>query len=439
MHMSVNIAVVQENRSAVQTEQCPECHAHVTAHPNFMSWCECGWNLKPHRQEHAPSIFASFYERLGQRVGKQLLSDMEVLEHLMPKPTKTKLFTLVMATVIHAISLAMVLLCLFALSIYREYPVLAILAVPMLILLWTQRPRIPKLSKDEKRDIVPREPFPTLYAFADQIAEYLHMPHFEGILIDEEFNASYRQAGLKQKRYLTLGLPLFSILSPAEKAALIGHEVGHGINGDSTRNLYTYTAIITLENWFRLLASRGDDEVLVEGNLFGLVSNVVGMLMRMVSFIPQLLIKLFIHSIYYESQKAEYMADYLGAKVGGTEGAIGLSRKMFCETTFTLSRQRFVLRGAKGNYFDELKAAAASIPSREFERIRRVEMMEGSTLDRTHPPTAYRIRTLQHHAQLAPGAIQLTGEQLKQLDRELSVIEAKMQERLVVQFRENQY
>ncbi|SDX98923.1 M48 family metallopeptidase [Paenibacillus sp. CF384] len=438
--MSANIALVQENRTAVQIEQCPECQSHFEANPNFMSWCECGWNLKPHRQEHSPSVFASFYERLGQRVGKQLLGDMEVLEHLLPKPTKTRLFTLVMATVIHAISLAMVLLCLFALSIYREYPVLAILAAPMLILIWTQRPRIPKLSKDEKRDVVPREQFPTLYAFANQIADYLHMPHFEGILINEEFNASYRQVGLRQKRYLTLGLPLFSILSPAEKAALVGHEVGHGINGDSIRNLYTLTAIITLENWFGVLASAGDDEDEVEQeSLIGIAAKIVGMLLMIVAFIPDLLITLFIHSFYYESQKAEYMADYLGAKVGGTEGALGLSRKMFCNITFVLSRQRFVLRGAKGNYFDELKAAVASIPSREFERIRRVEMMEGSTLDRTHPPTAYRIQTLQHHAQLAPGAIQLTDVQLKQLDRELSAVEAKMQERLVNQFREKEY
>lgn len=420
------------NEQRTGSMQCPKCQSDIEEHPNYMSWCECGWNLTPYQPDDKPSRFAAIYERFGHRMGKRLLHDMAIIDNLRPKPSAARVFTLLFAASIHLVTLGCLILCLY--FFMHGY---WLLALPFLLILWLQFPRIPRLSMQEKSDIVSREQFPTLYAIMDEAADRLKLPRVDGIILNESYNALYQQAGISLKRYVTLGLPLFSVLDPAEKVALIGHELGHGVNGDFTRALFIRSAFDTLVRWYGLLYP--EEGLPRRASYTQLLIHLANFIMKLLSYIPLLLVMLFIHAIYYDSQKAEYMADYLGAKVGGTVGALGLSSKLFCYSTYELVRQRHSIHQLKGNFFDALKAAAHAIPPREYERIRRVGMLEGSTLNCTHPPTAYRIHILQQHEHAASEAMQLSFSQLEQLDHELRAVEPRLQERVLQEYQRSLY
>jgi Zn-dependent protease with chaperone function len=92
-----------------------------------------------------------------------------------------------------------------------------------------------------------------LYGIADEVARSVGAPAVDEIRVGDTFNASFSLVGWRRKRVMCLGLPLFSILTPQERVALIGHELGHCVNGDITRTLVVDTAINTLVDWYGIL------------------------------------------------------------------------------------------------------------------------------------------------------------------------------------------
>ncbi|WP_309114375.1 hypothetical protein [Saccharothrix sp.] len=63
--------------------------------------------------------------------------------------------------------------------------------------------------------------------------------------LDFEFNAGASDHGLRRRRRLVLGLPLWGVLEPQQRVALPAHEMGHFVNGDPTRGIATSPALVT--------------------------------------------------------------------------------------------------------------------------------------------------------------------------------------------------
>ncbi|RPI74688.1 MAG: hypothetical protein EHM45_17760 [Desulfobacteraceae bacterium] len=61
------------------------------------------------------------------------------------------------------------------------------------------------------------------------------------MVINEEFNAGFTQAGWKRRKIYYIGLPLWSVLDNHEKIALMAHEVAHKVNGDAARGFLVQT------------------------------------------------------------------------------------------------------------------------------------------------------------------------------------------------------
>lgn len=88
-------------------------------------------------------------------------------------------------------------------------------------------------------EILNRSQFPELFAMLDELTAKLKAPQLQNVLLTTKFNASVVQAprfGIfgSYDNYLTLGLPLMTVLSCEELRAVLAHELGH-LSGNHSR------------------------------------------------------------------------------------------------------------------------------------------------------------------------------------------------------------
>jgi len=270
---------------------------------------------------------------------------------------------------------------------------------------WAMRPRIAKLPTV---NIAYRRQYPALHTLVDQIAEALGAGQVDMIVLDCNFNASFNRAGWRRKDVLTIGLPLFKILAPQERIALLAHEIGHGVNGDPTRGFIVGTALNSLNEWYRILQLS-----------VGIVAAIPGLWLYTLALL-----------MFRDQQKAEYLADHLAAGVAGTEGQLGLLRKLHMYDDVHMTIRRFYLNNSKGNLFDAIKARITNVPQRELVRLDKMERLEDSILDATHPPTAFRIDLLNAHKMRDPRVVLCAAENAR-IDAELAQMEPDGQAQLL--------
>ncbi|HYF61924.1 MAG TPA: M48 family metallopeptidase [Herpetosiphonaceae bacterium] len=408
---------------------CPDCAADVASDPRFVAWCAaCGWNVKPHAPEAAGGL-TRLYAALGRRSSRNLLAGMQSLSQLQPRLTASSLAAWAIAAVVHLVSLV----CLAG-GVYflvAHWPnILAIFFGGLLLLIaWTLRPRLSRL--DDGATVLSRAEFPALYALSDSVASAIKARPLDDIVIDDEFNAWYGRFGWRQRRVMGLGLPLWSILSAEERVCLIGHELGHAVNGDVSRGFFIHSAVYSLVTWANIL--RPDAIWAPHMGWRGLLAIPINLALLGFSHLAWWSALGLLHLLWRDSQRAEYLADYLAAIAGGTQASLSLLDKMHLDSSCELAMQRIALGNAKADMFDALREHVQTIPEIERERLRRVQLLDASRLDATHPPTPYRIQLMRAHP--VPGAqVRLTAEQNAAIDQELSRLRGPIQQRITSGF-----
>ncbi len=192
----------------------------------------------------------------------------------------------------------------------------------------------------------------------------------------------------------------------------------HGVNGDPNRHLFIGSAVSSLATWY---------DWLYPGNSYGnIILIMFGVILYAVSGIPRLGLYALIHLLWRDSQRAEYWADYLGATVSGTDAALCALDKMHFSRAYENAAQHVYVGWEHVDFFDELQREVSSMPARELERIRRVERLEGTRLDTTHPPTAYRIEFLKSH-RVTEAKVVLTDGDNARIERELAALRDQIQ------------
>jgi Zn-dependent protease with chaperone function len=105
------------------------------------------------------------------------------------------------------------------------------------------RPRLGHLAPlTDRADVVERTSAPELFGLVERIAAEVGAPMPHVLLIGRTLNAFTTTVGLRRRRVLCLGLPLWATLGPQERVALVGHELGHFVNGDVRRGPLTRVA-----------------------------------------------------------------------------------------------------------------------------------------------------------------------------------------------------
>ncbi len=360
--------------------KCPDCGTTVPTYQRYTTWCECGWNLKPYEPDFPPSIFDRMYVEISKRLFKNFFTSMKSIKDLEPRLTKSILLSYMLSTIILGLLLFVFLLGIVFFIKGLDNFLWFFLSFFFLFFFWYSFPKKSKYSKFQH--LLTRDISPNLFKAIDKITDKLKAKKVERVVITEDFNASYTEFEIKRMPVLTIGLPLFTILTTEEKIALLSHEVAHGVNGDIKRKFIVIFAYQVLYRWYYLF-SRDEDN---EDPSILLLSQPI---MKLFSYFPLALLYVMNHLVCYDSQKAEFLADYKASTISGTRGAISLMHKFHFFDSFMFSIQRSALNQLP--FFETYQTVLQEVPQREIERIMRVQYLSESRLDYSHPPTAHRI------------------------------------------------
>ncbi|WP_433089421.1 hypothetical protein ACQP1P_23325 [Dactylosporangium sp. CA-052675] len=77
---------------------------------------------------------------------------------------------------------------------------------------------------------------PHLHAFVAGVAAAVGTRCPRIIVVDDSFEADGGTTGLLRRRYLRIGVPLFAVLTPLQRTALVAHQLAHFTNGDPLRS-----------------------------------------------------------------------------------------------------------------------------------------------------------------------------------------------------------
>ena len=400
----------------VRVEQaCPACAAPIVHDRAFVPWCEaCEWNVEagldlPQR----PGPLAGLYGRLNRTEGESLYRQLLASPDLRPRPSVSGIAATLLSIAVLAGWLALVAAGI-AIVAGSSFIVGQLVGVLVLGLAFATRPR---LTPAPKR-VLAREVAPDLYGLVDQIAGRLGAPRIHAIELNGGWNAATYRFGLRQRHAVELGLPLWESLTPAERVALLGHEIAHGVNGDTTRGIVVGNAIatlVTLGNVVvpdRIWPETGDgfvDLAAVPVNLvlLGVALGLYGMARGLVAL------------TYRDGRRAEFYADRLAASLAGTDAA----RAMLAASRHDRAYRRALANTQSGLLDDglwpELHHQRLVTPADELERLRRAERRLGSRLGDSHPPM-YQREELLAAAPRAPASLVPDAERMARIDAGLA-------------------
>jgi hypothetical protein len=210
------------------------------------------------------------------------------------------------------------------------------------------------------------------------------------VQLDGRFNAGFGRVGLGRRRVLQLGLPMWDVLAPQPKVALIAHELSHEVNGDPGHGIVVGSAMRTLDAWQDMLRPAATRSRGIVALAEWMVEIVGWPVRRAIGALKNLAHRLHLR----DRQRAELRADELAATVSSTRAMIDVLDTMIvgvgCVRAVQLARQH-------GSTEDDRaieRAYLSALPAHERERLRRRDRLRGQRVDSTHPPTTSRIDVL---------------------------------------------
>jgi Zn-dependent protease with chaperone function len=413
------VASPEADLNPLQFQSCPQCQTELPIYPGYPTWCDrCGWNLEIPKPPQKESLFDKLHRTLSRKSGERLYSDIMKEQSLTARFRPAKLVAFVLAGAVHAVTVGLILLglwlALFSVPGFRFLGVS--LGVLCWVFAWWTLPR-PSRSKDP---ILPRGRFPQLYQLTDRIAQALGCPPVDDIRYDADYNAAFGQLGWQRRRTLFVGVPLWAVLDTQEQIALLGHELAHNANGDPLRGLFIGGAMRSLAHWYDWFRPRA--QRLSSGAIIA-IFNIV-----MLPFAGAIWIWAYALSrlLWYDSQRAEFLADLLAAQVGGTLAQVTMLEKLQLYSTFRAELRFAYLKGQVPDFFAHLKQHTDQVPARERERLCRIEQLTHVGIDTSHPPTAQRIAFVESRPVGRP-LVELSPQEAEQLQQEMQPLLQRVQ------------
>ncbi|MEU6547694.1 M48 family metallopeptidase [Streptomyces sp. NPDC046859] len=384
---SVMPAIAEET-----VQLCPECGSEIRGDSRFTLWCTaCDWNVDPGTPQPDLGRLERAGRVLARRHGEQLLAEMLSGSDGRPRRDASAVAATVLAGTVHSITVVLAVGGLWC--VVAGWGGIGVAAGLVLVALaWVLAPRVGRLPGD--RPVLLRADAPELFALVDEVAAAVGTRSVHAIAVDGSINAAVTTYGIRGRRLLVLGMPLWEVLTPEERVALLGHELAHYANGDIRNGLVVGTAVRSLTVWHRIV------EPLAHPTGLEVIVNALYVLPRLL--IGGLLI-LLIRLTSRAGMRAEYLADRLAARTASTPAAVGLMDRLLITQSLGVwlrtEANRAALRGPRSTrhatdradeLWARLTAYATSIPEHEYERQRRAGARRGHQVDATHPPTHLR-------------------------------------------------
>lgn len=430
-----------------KTTKCPECEETILTELNYVVWCQkCNWNLKYEDKTKVKTKWDEFYLKISKIESKNLF-DIVLKEDLFNlKTSKLSLVAYLISVIIILVNLSLLGFGIYFLFVHWGGISNYLLAFVLLALFWLSKP---KLRKNISDNFINKSKFPELYNLVNTVCDELKTSHVSGIILNEEFNASITEYGFSKKKVLTIGVPLWNVLDEDEKLYLLGHEIGHCVNGDPARGIVLYTAIKILIDTGSAIypdklvpknLSLGFAYILMELGKYAVIP--LNLLLRGLSHTLWFFADFLCHLIWFDSQRAEYLADLVATKINGKKSAICGMEKLALSEVIDFEVSQLALKNRKEldtiNVFEELNKKVSKLPDHENKRLKRLLYFEEHRLDATHPPTGYRIKMLEAKG-LDLGNFDKSKIAFDKIKNEICKIETEIQYQLIDSYKSRLY
>ncbi|MFC0526748.1 M48 family metallopeptidase [Phytohabitans kaempferiae] len=397
---------------------CARCGVATTSIRDAEPWCpRCEWGLdryEPARRH--PEFGWQWVDRRTHRLAYRLTR--HTFQQLISEGIDRRGGGLSRAVTVVASLLLLVLVALLVACgvwlLVHDFPALTIpFGLAALGLAYALRPRFGRL--DSSAEVLDRERAPALFRLVGEVAAAVGAPVPDVVAVDGAFGAYATAVGLRRTRVLCIGLPLWAVLSPQERVALVAHELGHFVSGDVRRGLLTQPALTMLGAAADLVRPVKSSMVETSGLGVLLAEVVQRMLARLLFTAHVVLVGLG----QRDAQRAEYLADEMSAKVAGSTAAASLADVLLVVDAVEMVVRRDARAGRgpaewRGSADEARASAAASLPA-----LRQLSVRDDASLFASHPPSGLRWRMIRERPQHAP-TVALTEARLEPIESELA-------------------
>ena len=258
---------------------------------------------------------------------------------------------------------------------------------------------------------------PAFFALIARVATAAGAPMPDEVVLDHHVDAHTTVRGLRRRRVLGVGLPLWAALDRQERIVLLAHELGHFVNHDSRRGFVVgggYRSLRTLVDVLGLSPRRG----------FWLLAPFLFVLTATLWLISTAMLVL----IGRDSQRAEYLADQIAARVGGSAAASSTFDALIFST-----RLYSAMAAGRQDRADPRSWRAAALHAQskviDIELARQLSLREQASLLTSHPPLGLRGRMVRSRPACEPEVV-LTDEEWAAVDAELAPWFVKLRARV---------
>ncbi|KAB1979060.1 M48 family metalloprotease [Streptomyces triticiradicis] len=239
-----------------------------------------------------------------------------------------------LACLLHALTVSS-LICGVLLVLRLEAVVQPLIGLVLILCAVLLRPRLGGLDPD--LPTLPREEAPALYALLDDVADAVGVRRLDVVQVGTDFSVRVTTFGVRRRRRLVLGYPLWLTSAPQQRVAALAHELGHFASRDVRRGALVGLALASLAGGAEEMEhrtavteaafdtsplSRYADEMAVAAARF----KAHGRTVNWVLWIPGLLMKgaarLLARLTLPSARRAEFQADAVAARVASTRAAV---------------------------------------------------------------------------------------------------------------------
>lgn len=399
---------------ALLADVCPRCATGLHSARSAQPWCPaCEWNLDAFEPRRRRAEFGwQWVDRLTFRVAYRLTAGQ--FSRLADGPIGRRSYP--MARVVILVAAVLLLAGVpatagFGIWLIRyDFPTFTIVpGVALVLLAVALRPRLGTVDDDV--EIVDRAQAPTLFDLVGRVCAEAGAPVPDLIGVSPQFEAYTAIVGLRRRRLLCLGLPLWVTLDEQERVALLGHEMGHFVNGDLRRAPLTGVAVTTLGEVADLTSPGG-------GSDGGPLAMITTLLQWVVSRVFLGMHLLLVWVSQRDSQRAEYLADELAARAGGSAAAVRLFDSFLLLGAIDTVVHREARAGKGAAAWRAAAQRARAEQAGAVAGLRQLSRRDEVSLFASHPPTGLRAEMLERTARAA--AVPLTEAGVARMDEELA-------------------
>lgn len=391
---------------------CPTCQIPLVTERSALPWCErCEFQLDYFRFDNDLAEPWRSIARDNQRRG--FASDREIGRsgpEVAGRTSSGVIALRVFSALIYALGAGLLAAGVWCLAAGQN-PVLGLLFLPLSLLFLPKLGGVRPLTADAYTTNAANRP--AFFKLIERVAEGCQTPMPDVVALSDDWNAFTAVVGLRRKRLLVIGIPLWAALTPQERVALLAHELAHLANEDSARHLLIQPAVTQFGRLARFLQgisafSRGSIYLLTWQITAGLLGRALWMIHLGLNTLGQA-----------ESRRIEVRADLVAARLAGTKATSSMLDVLACAPELLPQISVFATEGnVLKTWHEGVQWARGELASR-ITRLRQLSNRTGADLFASHPSAGRRHEFLSR-VPYQDAAIVLTETEAERIDRELN-------------------